>query len=116
MKTLCKLLATSLAQLCGLNPCKQQQPLLLCLLLQLTNIAGKRYGVHPTTSTERYKGQSQVRLADADPESRKSWKTTNQVFQASAQPGVTDVVGLANAGISSDIARRLHKTQGIYDL
>jgi hypothetical protein len=33
------------------------------------------------------------------------------VFQASAQ--VQDV-GLANAGIASDIACRLHKTQGIY--
>jgi hypothetical protein len=31
------------------------------------------------------------------------------VFQASAQ--VTDVVGLANAGISSDIAKRMHKQQ-----
>jgi hypothetical protein len=32
-----------------------------------------------------------------------------QVFQTSAQ--VTDVVGLANAGISSDIAKRMHKQQ-----
>jgi hypothetical protein len=80
--------------------------------LQLTNVVGKRYGVHPTTSTERYKGQSQVRLADADPESRKPWKTTNGVFQASAR--VTDMVGLANAGISSDIVCRMHKMQGIY--
>lgn len=32
-----------------------------------------------------------------------------QVFQASAQ--VNDVVGLANAGISSDIAKRMHKQQ-----
>jgi hypothetical protein len=34
------------------------------------------------------------------------------VFQASAQ--VTDHVGLANAGISSDIACRMHRLQGIY--
>jgi hypothetical protein len=34
------------------------------------------------------------------------------VFQASAQ--VTDVVGLANAGISAAIAARMHKSQGIY--
>jgi hypothetical protein len=47
--------------------------------LQLTNVIGKRYGVHPSTSTERYKGQSHVKLADADPESRKPWKTTNGV-------------------------------------
>eukprot|EP00775_Hariotina_reticulata_P013721 gene13721-13843_t len=78
----------------------------------LSNIVGKRYGVHSSTTTERYKGQSQVKLADADPESRKPWKTTNMVFQASAQ--VTDVVGLANAGISASIAARMHKSQGIY--
>ncbi|WIA09036.1 hypothetical protein OEZ85_008450 [Tetradesmus obliquus] len=77
----------------------------------LSNTIGKRYGTHPT-STEHYKGESHVKLSDADPESRKPWKTTNMVFQASAQ--VTDVVGLANAGISSDIARRMHKQQGIY--
>jgi hypothetical protein len=47
--------------------------------MQLSNIVGKRYGVHASTSTERYKGQSQVKLADADPESRKPWKTTNMV-------------------------------------
>lgn len=35
-----------------------------------------------------------------------------QVFQASAR--VTDVVGLANSGISADVAARMHKTQGIY--
>jgi hypothetical protein len=33
-----------------------------------------------------------------------------QVFQASAR--VTDMVGLANGGISSDIAGRMHKMQG----
>jgi hypothetical protein len=57
----------------------------------------------------------------------RSWKLTNcslpftaaaaaaepmQVFQASAR--VTDMVGLANGGISSDIASRMHKMQGIY--
>jgi hypothetical protein len=35
-----------------------------------------------------------------------------QVFQASAR--VTDMVGLANGGISSDIAGRMHKMQGNY--
>lgn len=35
-----------------------------------------------------------------------------QVFEAGAR--VTNVVGLANAGISSDIARRMHAMQGIY--
>jgi hypothetical protein len=49
------------------------------VVLQLSNVIGKRYGVHPTTSTERYKGQSHLRLTDADPESRKPWKTTNGV-------------------------------------
>lgn len=52
-------------------------PAVCCL--QLTNVIGMRYGVHPSTSTELYKGQSQLRLADADPESRKPWKTTNGV-------------------------------------
>lgn len=47
---------------------------------QLTNIVGKRYGVHPT-SNQTYKGQSQVKLTDADPESRKPWKTTNGVSE-----------------------------------
>eukprot|EP00882_Tetradesmus_deserticola_P027127 GHRQ01029991.1.p5 GENE.GHRQ01029991.1~~GHRQ01029991.1.p5 ORF type:complete len:114 (+),score=36.88 GHRQ01029991.1:1804-2145(+) len=79
--------------------------------LQLSNIPGKRYGTHPTSS-EHYKGESQLKLSDADPESRKPWKTTNMVFQTSAQ--VTDVVGLANAGISSNIAKRMHKKQGIH--
>jgi hypothetical protein len=35
-----------------------------------------------------------------------------QVFSAGAQ--CQDMVGLANAGISSDIAKRMHATQGIY--
>jgi hypothetical protein len=35
-----------------------------------------------------------------------------QVFQACAQ--VQNQVGLANAGIASDVSARLHKTQGIY--
>jgi hypothetical protein len=35
------------------------------------------------------------------------------VFQACAQ--VQDSVGLANSGIASDIAARLHRTQGIYN-
>ncbi|GBF89128.1 hypothetical protein Rsub_01845 [Raphidocelis subcapitata] len=59
----------------------------------MTNVVGRRYGVHATTRTERWKGQSQV-------------------FQACAQ--VQNQVGLANAGIASDIAARFHKTQGIY--
>lgn len=60
-----------------------------CLPAQLTNITGRRYGVHPSTSTERYKGQSQLRLADADPESRKPWKTTNGVGGKCAKVLVT---------------------------
>lgn len=35
-----------------------------------------------------------------------------QVFSACAQ--VQDIVGLSNAGISSDVAMRMHKTQGVY--
>lgn len=51
----------------------------LCVPHQLRNVIGKSYGVHPSTTAERYKGQSQVKLTDADPESRKPWKTTNGV-------------------------------------
>ncbi len=53
--------------------------ILVCLLFQLVNILGKRYGVHPTTTTERYKGASSVACTSTDPASRKPWKTTNQV-------------------------------------
>jgi hypothetical protein len=46
------------------------------------------------------------------PAAAAAWCAWLQVFQASAR--VTDMVGLANAGISSDIACRMHKMQGIY--
>jgi hypothetical protein len=48
-------------------------------MLKLSNTIGKRYGTHCSTSTEHYKGESHVKLSDADPESRKPWKTTNMV-------------------------------------
>lgn len=61
---------------------------------------------------ERYRGSSRVQLIDGDPESKRPWRTTNQVFAACAR--VRDTIGLANPGISSDLAHRLHKQQGIY--
>jgi hypothetical protein len=75
---------------------------------QMTNVIGRR--VAPAARAAAEGGR--LTLADADPESRRQWRTTNQVFQACAQ--VSGVVGLANAGIASDIAARLHKTQGLY--
>jgi hypothetical protein len=45
----------------------------------MQNIPGKRYGVHPSIKYETYKGQSHITFVDVDPESRKPWKTTNQV-------------------------------------
>jgi hypothetical protein len=78
----------------------------------LLNVVGNRHKLHPCIKTETYRGSSQVRLADGDPESTRPWKTTNQVFNACAQ--VQDTVGLANSGISSTIAHIMHKQQGIY--
>lgn len=78
----------------------------------MENIAGSRFGPHPTIKTEQYRGSSRVYLGDGDPESRRAWKTTNQVFAECTQ--MRDVTGLGNAGISSDVAKRMHKKQGIY--
>ena len=61
---------------------------------------------------ERYRGSSEVQLIDGDPESKRPWRTTNQVFAACAREQGT--IGLANPGIASDVARRLHKQQDIY--
>lgn len=78
----------------------------------MENIVGSRFGPHPTIKTEAYRGSSNVRLGDGDPESRRAWKTTNQVFAECTQ--MQDVTGLGNSGVSSDVAKRMHKKQGIY--
>lgn len=51
---------------------------------QMSNVLGRRYGVHPS-SLERYKGESHVNFVDADPESRRPWRTTNMVRDISMQ-------------------------------
>ncbi|KAK9845232.1 hypothetical protein WJX81_000588 [Elliptochloris bilobata] len=78
----------------------------------LTNMVGTRHKLHPCIMAERYRGSSKVQLVDGDPESKRKWRTTNQVFAACAR--VQDTIGLANPGISSDVAHTLHKQQGIY--
>lgn len=76
----------------------------------LTNIPGKRFGLHVTRdSKETYRGSSKVKLADGDVTSKRPWKTTNQVFSECAL--VADTVGLSNQGISADVARTMHVHQ-----
>jgi hypothetical protein len=48
----------------------------------------------------------------ADPESKRPWKTMNQVFDECT--AVKNTVGLSNQGISADVATRVHKKVGIY--
>ncbi|KAK9818340.1 hypothetical protein WJX72_010958 [[Myrmecia] bisecta] len=78
----------------------------------MENIVGNRHKLHPIIKHEKYRGSSQVKLVDGAPVSSNPWKTTNQVFAECAQ--VQNTVGLANPGISSDIAKGMHKKQGIY--
>ena len=55
----------------------------------------------------------QVRLATPeDPESKRPWKTCNQMFSECTE--VQNTVGLSNLGISSDVAKRMHAKLGIY--
>lgn len=67
---------------------------------------------HVHLRTETYRGMSHVEIRDGDVDSTRPWKTTNQVFSEST--AVQHTVGLANAGVSSDVAIRTHKKQGIY--
>ncbi|KAA6422401.1 MAG: PF05951 family [Trebouxia sp. A1-2] len=85
----------------------------------MENVVGNRHKLHPCIKHEKYRGSSQIRFSDGDPDSRRPWKTTNQackldptVFSKCAQ--VQDTVGLANCGISSSVAKDMHKKQGIY--
>ena len=78
----------------------------------MENITGSRFGTNNKTSIEQYRGSSVVHLRDGDPESSRPWKTTNQVFSECAL--VRDTVGLSNQGISSQVARDMHKMQGLY--
>ena len=75
------------------------------------NIVGTRYGTH-ATSKERYKGSSTVSLSSGGIHADSPWRTTNQVFNECAL--VRDTVGLTNQGIASELAKSMHKKQGIY--
>lgn len=63
--------------------------------------------------TETYKGMSHFAMKDSHPESNKPWKTTNQVFSEVTE--ALNTVGLVNPGIASDVAKIMHKKQGIYE-
>ncbi|GMH36398.1 hypothetical protein BSKO_04266 [Bryopsis sp. KO-2023] len=78
----------------------------------MENTVGTRFDIHPSIKHEEYRGSSRVKLQGATPDANSGWKTTNQVFAECTQ--IHDTVGLANPGISSDVAKRMHKKQGIY--
>lgn len=48
--------------------------------LQMENVVGNRHKLHPCIKHERYRGSSQIKFSDGDPDSSRPWKTTNQVF------------------------------------
>ena len=47
-------------------------------LMQMENVVGNRHKLHPCIKHEKYRGSSQIRFSDGDPDSRRPWKTTNQ--------------------------------------
>jgi len=76
----------------------------------MENHPGQRFGLKVTRDTqETYRGSSQINFNDGDPDSSRPWKTTNQLYAECAQ-GV-DKPGLANQGISSDLAKGMHAKQ-----
>ena len=123
----------------------------------MENITGTRFGTQHNNNIESYRGSSVVVLRDGDPESSRTWKTTNQVrrvislgMNKNTQKSilacllffwwtniylfffpfflfflsplqifsecalVSDTIGLSNQGISSQVARDMHKKQGLY--
>lgn len=79
----------------------------------MENITGTRFNTcQSKKSVETYRGSSVVTLRDGDPESSRTWKTTNQIFSECAL--VSNTIGLSNQGISSQVARDMHKKQGLY--
>jgi len=76
----------------------------------MENTPGQRFGFKPTRDTkEAYRGSSQITFNDGDPDSSRPWKTTNQVYSECAL-GVNKP-GLANQGISADVAKNMHQKQ-----
>lgn len=47
--------------------------------VQMENVVGNRHKLHPCIRHERYRGSSQIKFSDGDPDSSRPWKTTNQV-------------------------------------
>lgn len=47
--------------------------------IQMENVVGNRHKLHPCIKHERYRGSSQIKFSDGDPDSSRPWKTTNQV-------------------------------------
>ena len=47
--------------------------------VQMENVVGNRHKLHPCIKHERYRGSSQIKFSDGDPDSSRPWKTTNQV-------------------------------------
>lgn len=79
----------------------------------MENTTGSRFGIHPSIKTERYRGSSQIVMeTPGDPESKRPWKTMNQVFDECT--AVKNTVGLSNQGISAEVATRVHCKVGIY--
>lgn len=80
----------------------------------MVNVAGPRYGVHPLcTTTEKYRGDSSknIEFNDPHPDTKKPWKTTNQMINLAVKQKETTGI-TSNQGISSDFAKRLHAKQG----
>lgn len=83
--------------------------------MQMENVTGSRFGIHPSIKTERYRGSSQIVMeTPGDPESKRPWKTSNQVFDQCSE--VKGTIGLSNQGISAEVAQRVHKKIGIYGI
>ena len=81
----------------------------------LINVTGPLNGVHPSTSTEKYKGESHLEFNDPHPDTKKPWRTTNQMFNESLK--VRHVTGMnTNQGIAAAVATRLHAKQGLENL
>ena len=78
----------------------------------MENVVGNRHKLHPCIKHERYRGSSQIKFSDGDPDSSRPWKTTNQVgigsckwsnlcLNTSQRPTLAVVTGLTSACLHS---------------
>ena len=74
---------------------------------QVENVEGSRFAV-PKGAVERYRNSSQVDLSDGHPDSRKPWRTTNQMYRQPKHAGKT---GMDNNGIFAEAAQLTHRKQ-----